>query len=139
MTNTEILTWATLKTDTPFNEFFPDGRVPIVSPISIQPVDELAPFCYLVDGSKLSFSQAQGLANQLWQKWHPECESLEEAIHYIQEGLPLDCNWFIGVTTIDQKMLAILLDDNDVLTGDAGVEVELWEGQQKREGDRDGC
>lgn len=108
---TEFLTWATLKPDTPFDNLFPDGRVPIVSPIPMQPQDKSAPRCYLVDYSKLDHDQIRELANLLLRQWHPR--SAEEAIAYIKEGLPLSCEWFEGVTTIDRKILALMLDASD--------------------------
>jgi hypothetical protein len=106
LTNTEFLTWATLKPDTPFDDLFPDGRVPIVSPISMQPSDPKAPRCYLVDYPKLARDQIRGLATLLLRQWHPR--SAEEAIDYIKEGLPVSCEWFDGVTTIDPKTLALM-------------------------------
>lgn len=113
MTNAEaiaIKTWATLKPNTPFNALFPDGRVPVVSPIPMQPRDESAPFCYLLDSAILTEAQIEGLAALLYPQWQPECESPEAAVAYIREGLPIKTDWFSGFTSVDPKLMAALVD-----------------------------
>jgi hypothetical protein len=111
MTTTEIKTWANLKTDTPFNQFFPDGKVPLKSIVPMKPRDEDSPVCYLVDGSKLTDAQIDGLAEMLLPMWAPECATKEQAVEYIRDGLPLKCEWFSGVTSTDHKVFMALIDD----------------------------
>lgn len=110
MTNT-ITTWANLKTDTPFDQFFPDGKVPLLTVVPIRPRDENSPPCYLVDGSKLTAEQIDGLAEMLLPMWSPECASKEQAVAYIRDGLPLKCEWFRGVVSTDPKVFMALMDD----------------------------
>lgn len=127
----EIKTWATLREGTPFAPLFPDGKVPIVSLISVKPDDEVAPLCYEVDVNLLSAEQVDGLAELLWLQWQPECSSKNEAAAYIREGLPIGCGWFIGVTTVDQKMMAMLMGVADEQLAEfESEESEYWEGDR---------
>ena len=111
MQTVEIKTWANLKPDTPFNQYFPDGKVPLRTVVPMQPRDEDAPLCYLVDGYKLTDEQIDGLAEMLLPLWQPECVTKEQAVEYIRDGLPLKCEWFTGVTSTDAKLFMSLLDD----------------------------
>lgn len=88
-----------LNADTPFSSIFPDGSVPLKSILPIQPRDETAPACYVVDAEELTAGQVEALAAQIFQTWQPECTSVEQAIAYIHEGLPIRCDWFHGVAT----------------------------------------
>lgn len=112
-TETEIKTWANLKPETPFNQLFPDGKVPIQTIVPMRPRDEHSPLCYLVDGSKLTPEQIDGLAEMLLPMWSPECASKEQAVEYIRDGLPLKCEWFSGITSTDAKVLMALVDDRE--------------------------
>lgn len=111
-----------LKEGTPFNQIFPDGRVPLQSIFSAIPREEVAPPCYWVNGSKLTNSQTEELARLLYQQWSPELPSLEEAIAYIRKGLPLNTDWFKSVTTDN---LFFLGDEGDDI--DEFVEQDLYE------------
>lgn len=101
------MTWGYLIEGSPFGAIFPDGRVPLRSIIPMTPRERGAPPCYLVAIRELSEAQIAQLATLLWQQWRPECESLEQAVTYIQtEGLPLRCSWFSGVAT---RQLGLIL------------------------------
>jgi len=95
--------WANghLKSDSPFTAIFaPDGIVPLKSIVPMIPREEGCPKCYELDAEKLTEPQLQQLAELLYQRWQPECESIEMAVNYIREpGLPLECKWFDGVST----------------------------------------
>lgn len=112
----EFKTWANLKPDTPFSHLFPDGRVPIVSPLPIIPREVGSPPCYLVSGSLLTDGQLRELAELLWQRWQPECESLEQAIDYIrQNALPLRTDWFTSFMSVDQGLMLSLVEMGEEL------------------------
>ena len=105
-------TWAELKPDTPFNQIFPDSKVPIKSIVPIIPDSEGSPPCYVIDAAFLSEDQIKELALGLYQTWRPKCTSVAMAIDYIRRGLPLSCEHFSGVATTNPAVLAMLLDDD---------------------------
>ena len=110
MTNKQLpQTYATLKNDTPFNQFFPNNQVPIVSLIPSFPALG-APQCYVIDPQYLTKKQITELAKLVRQNWEPECTSLEIAIQAVESGLPLKCDWFSGVTTSDYSEFMKLVD-----------------------------
>ena len=112
----EFKTWANLKPETPFNHLFPDGRVPIRSILPIIPREEGAPRCYLVPGDKLTAEQIMGLAQIIWRQWHPECQTLEQAIAYIRDdALPLKTDWFTSISGIDQGTMIALAEFGEEL------------------------
>lgn len=115
MEPTTFKTWATLKPNTPFNNLFPDARIPIRSPIPIIPREEGSPPCYTIDANFLSQQQIEGLAELLLRQWQPECKSKEQAIDYIREGLPLQCEWFIGVTSTDFELMLSIAEAGEEL------------------------
>lgn len=103
-------TWATLKPETPFNHLFPDGRVPIRSPLSIIPREEGCPLCYLVPGNQLTDEQIHGLAEILHQTWSGEA-TLPELVEYIrQDALPLKTEWFDGFGSTDFGLMMSLAE-----------------------------
>lgn len=104
-------TWANLKPDTPFNKLFPDSKVPIKSIFPIIPREEGSPHCYVVDAKYLSQEQIQALAEELYQMWQPECTSVQMAIDYINQGLPLNIEHFNGVTSTSPSLLSMLLGE----------------------------
>lgn len=108
---TQCLSWAYLKDETPFNEIFPDRRVPIRSIFPITPREEGCPPCYIVDAQFLSQEQIDRLAQQLFELWRPECESLQQAKEYISNGLPLKTDWFNGAGTSSPAILFGLMHD----------------------------
>jgi hypothetical protein len=87
-----MTSWAYLKPNTPFNQFFPDGWVPIRSIVPGIPREVGCPLCYIVVG--LEEWQIQGLAEMLYERWQPECDSVERAADYVRGGLPLKCSYF---------------------------------------------
>lgn len=109
MTNNQsFLTYATLKDATPFDEIFPDKKVPIISLVpKIPQID--APPCYVLDTTSLNVKQIKKLAKLLCQTWK-ECTSLKMATQYIETGLPIRCDWFSGVTTTDFGHYMSLVD-----------------------------
>ncbi|MEH2274652.1 MAG: hypothetical protein V7K40_07525 [Nostoc sp.] len=104
-------TWASLKSNTPFNQIFTDGKVPIKSIVPIIPRDKTSPACYVVDADFLSNQQILVLAERLYQMWQPECTDVQMAVDYIRQGLPLKCDHFCCVTTTDQAVFAAMLDE----------------------------
>lgn len=103
-------TFGLLRPETPFREIFPDGFVPLKSLVPFIPREEGCPPCYEVDGDRLTDQQRLQLATDLFNRWQPECESVEAAIAYIREpGLPLQVAWFHGFTTTDFSQLLPLL------------------------------
>jgi hypothetical protein len=99
-TNQEPKTYATLKEETPFNHLFPDNDVPIIS-LSPVHLGNGAPLCYVIDATYLSDFQINQLAEMTYQKYHPECTSIEMAIEYVRRGVLVDCIHFSGMTTED--------------------------------------
>lgn len=97
--------WAYLKEDAPFNQFFPGGQVPIQSIVPIIPREVGAPPCYVVMGNQLADWQLRGLGEMLLNQWGGECKGLGEAIAYIRNGLPLRCSWFSGCGTDEWHMI----------------------------------
>lgn len=111
---TEPKTIGHLNSDTPFNHIF-GNQVPIRSIIPIRPRDENAPLCYVVDAKHLSTEQIGQLAQMLYEMWQPECKSIAEAIAYIQDGLPLNCEYFSSVSCSDPGFFFTLIDNGDPL------------------------
>jgi hypothetical protein len=93
--------WGFLKEDCPFQSILGNGRVPIRSIVPIVPRKRGCPICYIVLGEQLTDEQVHLLAELLYEMWQPECSSIEEAITYIRQGLPLKTSWFRSVGTDD--------------------------------------
>jgi hypothetical protein len=70
---------------------FPDGCVPVFSDKTV-----LTPQgkCYVLDASTLSDHQVNGLALLLVERWGTESFSVEEAISYVNDEMPLELNNF---------------------------------------------
>ena len=103
--------WAYLSPDNFLWDVWPDGMVPISSPQAFIPREHGMPPCYEMDASRCSQSQLEILAANLYEKWKPECESVDQALAFIKgPGLPLQCTYFTGVMTSD---LAALLELED--------------------------
>ncbi len=103
--------WAYLREGTPFDDVFPDRMVPIRSILPIIPRERGCPPCYIVDAQFLSHEQIDRLAQQLFELWRPECESLQHAKEYIANGLPLKTDWFNGCGTSSPAVLFGLMHD----------------------------
>jgi hypothetical protein len=110
-TNGRCQNWGHLKENTPFNEIFPDRRVPLRSIFSIIPREQGSPPCYIIDADFLTQEQISSLAQQLFELWRPECESIEQARDYIRQGLPLKTDWFNGAGSSSPALLFSLMDD----------------------------
>jgi hypothetical protein len=98
MTNqSEVEAYGCLRPDCPFGEIFPSGIVPLESVKWTTLRHPEAPPCYVVDSNRLSEEQIIFLAKLIYEIWHPQCKDLNQAIAYIQDGLPLNIDWFVGV------------------------------------------
>jgi len=88
--------YAHLKPESHLNRFIPDGYVPLVHMMAIRPRDHTAPPCYLVAGFELEPAVVDQLAQYLYEKWRPECESIDQARAYICDpaGVPIQVNYF---------------------------------------------
>lgn len=79
---------------------FPAGNVPIASLDFFQPQPN-APLCYLLDATQLSDNQCSLIAQSIYDRWHPECRSITEALDYLSyPGLPLSLDHFDGVESV---------------------------------------
>lgn len=105
----DFQTWANLKPETPFSEIFHDRRVPIKSIVPILAGSETGPACYLVDPVHLADDQTAALAAMLVEQ-NPDCKTLEQAIAYIREGLPVRTSWFEGISSTDPRVLLEVAD-----------------------------
>jgi hypothetical protein len=104
-------TVAYLKENTPFDEFFSDGVIPIISIFPIIPREAGSPECYVVNANELTEPQINGLAVKVLEYWPTECLSLDEAIAYVRKGLPLNTEWFSGWSTSDPGIFFSLMPD----------------------------
>ncbi|MEH1810894.1 MAG: hypothetical protein V7K26_00135 [Nostoc sp.] len=104
-------TYGILKDDTPFNQLFPENKVPIISLIPVPPTPEALP-CYTVDSQYLSKKQIKELAMLLYEH-RKDCTSFKMAIEVVREGLPLNHNWFCGVETSDAKEFFGLMHEEE--------------------------
>jgi hypothetical protein len=136
-------TIAYLKEDTPFNELFLDGKVPIISIFPIIPREEGCPPCYIVNANELTEQQINGLATKLLEYWPTECLSLDEAIAYVRKGLPLKTEWFDGCSTSDPGIFFSMMPDFDQTDVDIArgwdenwEDSEDWELEWEDEDDR---
>ena len=93
--------WAYLKPESPFYSLFPEGRVIIRSIVPMIPREVGCPPCYVLKAESLSDRQIQELAWRVYDMWQPECESIDQAIEYVRQGLPLKTSWFNGCSTDD--------------------------------------
>ncbi len=109
MTNNQAPTYANLKDDTPFNQIFPDKKVPIISLIPTVP-NENAPPCYVINHQFLAKKQITELASLLHEH-REDCTSLEMAIQAVERGLPIQHIWFSGGTTTDFGHFMNLVDN----------------------------
>ena len=98
--------FATCQAESEFYSIFGDRPVPIRSIVPITPREEGSPPCYVVLGEKLGQAQVNALAEMLFQRWSPECESIEQDKQYILEGLPLKTSHFNGCGSDDYFMMA---------------------------------
>ena len=82
----------TLLPESRLNSIFPDGKVPVLSDITVStPKGE----CFVLDDSLLSNEQLQSLAALLIQRWGTELfPSVDRAISYIKDELPLEADNF---------------------------------------------
>lgn len=100
--------YANLRPDTPFNHLFPDNKVPIAHPLPVKPSEE-APVCWQIDGRQLTEAQLQGLAELVLEK--TLTMSIDEIkAKILSDGLPMNQEYFTGVTITDQKTIAVILD-----------------------------
>lgn len=97
--------WANCKPESEFYSIFGDQPVPIRSIVPIIPREEGSPPCYIVLVDKLEVSQAENLAQKLFEKWQLECTSIEQARQYILDGLPLKTSHFNGCSSDDFFMM----------------------------------
>lgn len=103
--------WGYLKENTPFNEIFPDRSVPLRSIFPMIPREQGSPLCYIINADFLTQEQISSLAQQLFELWRPECQSLEQAKDYIRHGLPIKTNWFNGAGTSSPAVLFGLMHE----------------------------
>lgn len=99
----KISTCGFLKRESPLRELFPEGKVPLVTLVPMQP-NPSAPLCYLFDAKVLPEDRLHALAKRLFKQWQPEMQSVEEAVKYIREGLPIACDHFSGAQTTDPRI-----------------------------------
>lgn len=97
--------WANCKRESEFYPIFGDQPVPIRSIVPIIPRELGAPPCYVVLVEDLELAQANALAEMLFQKWQPECQSIEQAKQYILDGLPLKTSHFNSCGSDDYFMM----------------------------------
>jgi hypothetical protein len=81
----------------PLRTIFPSGTVPLVHLTAFQP-QQLAPPCYLMDSSLVGEDQMVAIAVWLKDSNPNELATVEDAIAYIRQGLPLKCEWFDHTT-----------------------------------------
>lgn len=97
--------WALCKPESEFYQIFGDHLVPIRSLVPIIPREEGSPPCYVVLIEELELFQANALAEMLFQRWYPECKTLDQAKQYIMDGLPLKTSHFNGCGSDDFFMM----------------------------------
>jgi hypothetical protein len=85
-------------------EFFPDGEVPILSVVPLLR-GEIPLECYLLDGSKLTEAQINGLSKALVDSLPELYPSAEVASCLVLKGFPLMTSCFSGTETNDPVVL----------------------------------
>jgi hypothetical protein len=87
--------WAELKSETPFKEIFPRGRVPIKYLFALQN-ESINSDCYIVDIEYLSEEQLYTMAKIACEIAKPKQISVHEAVADIKEtgGMLMNCDWF---------------------------------------------
>jgi hypothetical protein len=85
-------------------EFFPDGEVPILSVVPLLR-GEIPLECYLLDGSKLTEAQINGLSEALVDSLPELYPSVEVASRLVLKGFPLMTSCFSGTETNDPVLL----------------------------------
>ena len=108
--STTFHTWANLQPGTPFAHIFPDGEVPIVSIVPIRPNNGQGPLSYVVEASQLSDLQIYDLAALLLQRHPSGFPSIDDAVDYVSDGLPIECEWFSGCGTTQYSLVAALME-----------------------------
>lgn len=108
--STTYHTWANLQPGTPFAHIFPDGEVPIVSIVPIRPNNGQGPLSYVVEASQLSDLQIYDLAALLLQRHPSGFPSIDDAVDYVSDGLPIVCEWFSGCGTTRYGLVASLAE-----------------------------
>ncbi|WP_218080918.1 hypothetical protein [Anthocerotibacter panamensis] len=83
-----------LNRPTPFDSIFPDRVVPVLSPTPDNSTDEP---CYILDHTRLSQSQKELLARELWRRWQSRI-SLKESRDAVANGCPISAHWFTEAT-----------------------------------------
>jgi hypothetical protein len=99
-------TEASLKEGTPYNLIFPEKSIPV---ISILPTLIGKQECYIVNSKQLMPEQIQALAKLLLNNGQG-VPSIEAAIAYIHEGLPIKIDWFNTVSTNDPGIFFSMMD-----------------------------
>jgi hypothetical protein len=100
-------TEASLKEGTPYNLIFPEKSIPV---ISILPTLIGEQECYIVNSKQLMPEQIQALAKLLLNNGQG-VPSIEAAIAYIHEGLPMKIDWFNSVSTNNPGIFFSMMDE----------------------------
>jgi hypothetical protein len=116
-------TEARLKPETPFTSLFPEGSMPVRS---IVPIKTDQGTFYIVNAKQLMPEQIQGLGELLLKNGQgvprifrggsfprEHSLSMEEAIAYIHEGLPVRTDWFDGAGTNNSRIFFSMMDSFD--------------------------
>ncbi|MDY7015723.1 MAG: hypothetical protein SVX43_19445 [Cyanobacteriota bacterium] len=109
----EFYTHGHISPNSSFWEMFENNTVPLKFLNPIYPDREGAPPCYMVDGAKLPPETVKQLGELLLTVWGgSELGTLEKAMEYVREGLPLECEHFAGVSTNTLTMVLLAAPDD---------------------------
>lgn len=101
-----------LKEDTPFNDIFPDGKVPLAAIDTISPVIADTPRLYLVEAKALNLEQTLKLGILTFKMHGERFSSLDEAIEAVKKDFGMDCKWFICSFVNELRDYLMLVEDN---------------------------
>lgn len=96
-----MASWTNANPESELYAIFGDLKIPILSIVPIIPREIGSPPCYVILGNELPTEIVKQLATKLFELWQPECESLDMAIEYVLQGLPLKTSHFNGCGTDD--------------------------------------
>lgn len=131
---TEFQDYATMKGETPFDHLVPGRVLPVAYPLPFIPAAK-APPCYLIDIHQLDPELVRSLVQILAEKHQAPFDAVMAEVQ--AHNLPMNCEWFSGVTIRNQSTIASILSglevdfDGNLEEFECGAHVDLYDPEEE--------